>query len=156
MRMLQSSRGKTLVEETVTRPYTFQSPFVGQDFAAIIIGHDPTLRPEEQMVISRQLVAAGCRYAMGFGVDADSWDTSVDIAFIESDPDLQPPEERFVMTTSHQDDSAEEVAAWLIWNTAFDFFVPSNFLILNVGSSGGLSDVVAEAASKHLLELAAV
>jgi len=100
-------------------------------------------------------VAAGCRYAMGYGLNAGSWDTAVDVAFIHSDPNFHPPDDRFVMTTWHDDDTPEDVASWLIWNTSFDFFVPHNFLILNIGSAGRISAQVAEAAAKHLVELAA-
>src|SRR5688500_19211565 len=97
MRVLQESRGKRLVEERLTRPYTLVSPFGGQEFAVLVIGNDPSLRPEEQMAISKALVASGCRYAMGFGIDADYWDNSVDFAFIESDPGFVSPGERFIV-----------------------------------------------------------
>jgi hypothetical protein len=153
---LQQISGKRLVQETIHRPYAFVSPFDNQEFAALIIAQDPALAGEEQMAIAEALVAAGCRYAMGYGIDGSSWDTAVDLAFIHSDPSFHPPDERFVMTTWHDEDTPEEVASWLVWNTSFDFFVPENFLILNVGPEGLASAQVAEAAAKHLVELAAV
>ena len=137
--------------EKLERPYHFVSPFGGSEFVVLILAEDRSITADEQMSVSQQLVSQGCRYALAMGIDASSWDTSIDLAYIQNDPRLEPAEDSFVMTTWHDDESPEEVAEWLIVNTAFDHFVPVNFLVLCLGSSEEQEDRLTSAAIHHFL-----
>jgi hypothetical protein len=134
------------------RPYRFVSPFDGDEFAVLIGAQDPTITPHEQMALSDQVVQQGCRYALAMGINASSWDTSLDLAYILNDPLLDPPEHRCLMTTWHDDEPPEDVAEWLILNTSFDDFVPVNFLILSLGPRGDLHERVVTAAMDRFLK----
>lgn len=127
------------------RPYDFLSPFSGEEFAAMIWVADPTVTDEEQARLSEQLVEQGCRYAVCGGHECSTWDDSIDMAFLETDPDFQPPDEKFVMTTWHEGESVEEVAEFLALNTSFDNFVAKNFFVLFVGRNKELEERSAQA-----------
>lgn len=134
------------------RPYRFVSPFDGHEFAVLIVAQDATITPDEQMELSEQLVHQGCRYALAMGIDASSWDTSLDLAYIQSDPLLEPPDDKFLMTTWHDGEPPEDVAEWLILGTSFENFVPVNFLILSLGPPGELQERVVNAAMDRFLK----
>nr|CAA6830598.1 MAG: Unknown protein [uncultured Thiotrichaceae bacterium] len=59
--------------------------------------------------ISKWLVKSGCLYMMAWGKECESWDTSVDLANLEEFNFNSVPEESFVSTTWHQDESLSEV-----------------------------------------------
>ena len=115
------------------RPYQFASPFEGE-FAALIVALDPAIRADEQEKISIDLVAQGCRYAVCTGINASSWDDSVDVAFLESDPGFNPPDDRFVMTSWHNDETPEDVVFFFANCTAFGNFQPSQFVAVFLGA----------------------
>jgi hypothetical protein len=62
-----------------------------------------------QSEVSDWLVRSGCLYMMAWGPDCSSWDDSVEWSNImEFDPE-DIPEDRFVMTTWHEDEPLDEV-----------------------------------------------
>jgi hypothetical protein len=98
----------------LARPYFFASPIAGQEYAAWIISNDSNQTSPEAASIARALVASGCRYAVCSGYQCSQWDDAVDFAFLFSSPDLNPPDERFVMTSWHEKESIEEVAVFFV------------------------------------------
>lgn len=72
--------------------------------AIVIIESDK--RQEE---ISRWLVESGCLYMMAWGPRSTTWDDSVDHANLEQFGFGDIPDDSFVMTTWHDDESLEEV-----------------------------------------------
>ena len=85
-------------------------------FLAFIFIRD-TVTPEWQWAISKWLVAAGCLYMCAWGPDCSSWDDSVDYANLEAFSYGDIPEDRFVMTTWHDEEPLEE-ALWFAKYTA--------------------------------------
>ena len=128
------------------RPYSLNSPFGNEDYVTLLVVNDTTITPNEQAHTSDQLVGSSCRYAVCTGHQCSSWDDSIDMAFIESDPNFDPPDERFVMTTWHEDEPIEDLVEYLRWSTVFDDFVPKNFLVLFLGESPHLQKRALEAA----------
>ena len=117
---------------TLDRPYPFQTPVPGKEYAAWILSHDRTQTAVERDTIATDLVASGCRYAVCSGYESSKWDDAVDLAFIDTSPDFNPPDEKFVMTFWHDQESLWEVAEFFVLNTSFDFFEPA-FVIVAVG-----------------------
>jgi hypothetical protein len=111
---------------------------------------DTAVSAEEQASLSKQLVEQGCRYAVCAGHKCSTWDDSIDIAFLETDADFNPPDEKFVMTTWHEGEGVEEVAEFLALNTSFDNFVAKNFLVLFIGRDKELEKRAAEAVRNFL------
>lgn len=53
--------------------------------------------------VSHWLVRSGCLYMMAWGLNCSLWDDSVDVANIEAFDFKEIPEDRFVVTTWHDD-----------------------------------------------------
>lgn len=64
-----------------------------------------------QISVSRWLVESGCLYMMAWGPGCSSWDDTVDMANLEEFDYGDIPEDRFVMTTWHTDESL----AYVFW-----------------------------------------
>lgn len=62
-----------------------------------------------QIVVSKWLVDQGCLYMMAWGIDCSSWDDSVDYANLEVFNYGEIPDDSFVMTTWHEDESLADV-----------------------------------------------
>ena len=150
--MVKSSEEQIQIS-ALERPYSFLSPYKEQ-FAAMIWVIDEAVSVEEQAALSTQLVAQGCRYAVCAGHNCSTWDDSIDMAFLETDPNLDPPNDRFIMTTWHEGESVEEVAEFFVLNTSFDNFVAKNFLVVFIGRDKELEKQVAKAV-KNLLSVRA-
>ena len=72
---------------------------------------------------------------LAWGINATSWDDSVDIAFIKTDPDFNPPRDRHVMTTWHDNETIEDVIGFAIHNTNFDSHDFHDYLALMIGTN---------------------
>jgi len=72
---------------------------------------------------------------LAWGINATSWDSSVDIAFINTDPDFNPPDDRHVMTTWHDNETIDEVVWFALMNTNFDFHEFHDYLALMIGDN---------------------
>ncbi|MFC4668337.1 hypothetical protein ACFO5X_07210 [Seohaeicola nanhaiensis] len=55
------------------------------------------------------LVDTGCAYAMAGGLDCSLWEESIDWANIEQFKDCRIPDDRFVITTSHDIETIQEM-----------------------------------------------
>jgi hypothetical protein len=84
-------------------PYQGATPFLA------IVAIDEPVAPEWQGRMSQWLIESGCLYMMAWGIDCSSWDDSVDIAALEADDYADVPDERFVMTTWHKNETLSEV-----------------------------------------------
>lgn len=77
---------------------------------------------------------------MAWGKDCSSWDDSVDLANLEQFGSGEIPDEKFVMTTWHEDEPLEDV----IWFAKFSALHPTtpleNVLFLHIGSTDRQSE----------------
>ena len=124
------------ITKSETAPHHYVAPFEGRDYVLLLVISDPNISPAVQRAISQDIVRTGCRYALAFGCTCSTWDDSIDLASIEA----EVPENRFVMTTWHEDEPIEDVVDFWWWNTAFDDFVPGNFGVFHIGSNLGLEN----------------
>lgn len=58
--------------------------------------------------VSEVLVKAGCLYTLAWGLDCSEWEESVDWAFLEHYDYGEYPKDKFVTTTTHDDETLEE------------------------------------------------
>jgi hypothetical protein len=116
-------------------PYTSSIPRFESPFVAIVVACDPTISPEKQADISTQLVANDCRYMLAWGHNASSWDDSVDMAFLQTDPDLNPPDDRHVMTTWHDHETLDDVIWFALANARFDSHEFREYLAVMIGTN---------------------
>lgn len=120
---------------TLARPYAFQTPVPEKEYAAWILSHDQTQTAEERHKIASDLVGSGCRYAVCSGFESSKWDGAVDLAFLDTSPEFDPPDEKFVMTSWHDRESLRDVAEFFVLNTSFDTFEPAAFVIVAIGDA---------------------
>lgn len=133
----------------IDRPYSFSSPFGGAEFVLILVVADPMVTGAERWAVSEQIIRANCRYAVCNGHDCSRWDDSIDEAFVASDPNFSPPDERSVMTTWHDDESLDDVAFFFRMNTSFDSFTAERFLVLQLGGCKPDEDAIRSAVMAH-------
>lgn len=130
--LLETRKGAVWLA-TTGPPFEFVSPFGGEDFALMVVVADANISTNDQTDLSDAFVAQGCRYAVCAGHDCSSWDDSIDWAFISTDPNYDPPDDRFVMTTWHDHEPLSDTAWFFLWNNDFDDFVPNRFVALVIG-----------------------
>lgn len=76
-------------------------------FRAVIVV-ESEVAPEWQAQVSDWLVRSGCRYMMAWGIKCSDWDDSVDDANLAMFNYGEVPDEEFVMTTWHENNSLQE------------------------------------------------
>ena len=103
---LQITEGGTLPESA--------SP---ASFRAVVVAEE-AVSAEWQASVSEWLVRSGCLYMVAWGANCSSWDDSVDMANIEESEPKEIPEDKFVMTTWHENESLRE-AFWFAKHNAF-------------------------------------
>jgi hypothetical protein len=119
----------------VTRPFEIPSLWPGEEFALLLVVRAPDIVPDEQLAVSRQIVNAGCRYAVCTGVGSSSWDDSLDHAVVEADLGGLRDESRLVMTTWHDGEPLAQVVAFFLDHGAFEGFTPSHRLAVQLGGT---------------------
>jgi len=103
-------------------------------FKAVIIVEDD-VKSDWQSSVSQWIANAGCRYMLAWGKGCSSWDTSVDIANLEQFDYGDIPEDEFIMTTWHENESLEEVL-WFAKTTAHHPTLElHNVLFLHIGTT---------------------
>ncbi|MDP3208910.1 MAG: hypothetical protein Q8M65_07160 [Rhodoglobus sp.] len=143
MRVLVEQGGKTYVAMAVDAAGDFVSPFPGTLFPCMIWDHDGRFTEAQRTEVARQLLQAGCRYAVCGGQNCDAWHASVDVEFVRQRVD--DPDEAFddvhVMTTSHAYESPDDVAFFFVSNTNFGDHDFERYLLLHVGEGQAREEV---------------
>jgi len=102
-------------------------------FRTVVIAEEP-VTPDWLYKVSSWLVWSGTLYVMTWGNSCEYWHDSIDFANMEVFNFEQIPEEKFVMTTWHENEPLEEVF-WFSKNSAFHPIVEiSNTLILHISN----------------------
>ena len=81
--------------------------------------------------VSKALVEAGCLHTLAWGIDCSAWDDSVDWAFLEFHDVNDCPEDQFVMTTWHTDETLEEIVEFAKHCTEYSDVRLDDILILD-------------------------
>jgi hypothetical protein len=78
-------------------------------FKAVVVV-DSEVTPEWQAQVSDWLARSGCRYMLAWGRKCGDWHTSVDLASLAMFDYGEIPDDDFVMTTEHADESLQETS----------------------------------------------
>lgn len=94
-------------------------------------------------LICKQLVEAGCRWALTWGIDCLAWHDSIDDANFDRFIPGSIPDDQYVITTWHEDETIEDVLFFAkfnaLWSTADLDLV--DLLILDVGTVGRKEEI---------------
>ena len=110
---------------------SFDSPFNGADYVCLVVALANCPNDFRNGVASR-LVETACRHAICTGPEGSEWDDAVDWAFLETDENYEPPDERFVMTTWRELEPVEDTVFVFLKASGFDNLVFRNYLVLFV------------------------
>lgn len=114
--------------------------FVGAFKAVLVL--EQAVAGDWQDHVSEWLVRSGCLYMMAWGVECSSWDDSVDWANLRVVASEEIPDDRFVMTTWHQDEPLAEV----FWFSGFTAHHPTVALdqtvIIDIGPVNREADIL--------------
>lgn len=103
-------------------------------FKAIICIEDD-VQPEFRAQVSKWLVRAGCLYAMSWGRSCSEWDDSVDIANLEDHDFGKIPDDKFVNTTWHDDETLSEVIWFSVHAARHSSVQLEETLFLHIGET---------------------
>jgi len=145
MNVLAERNGKTYGSVAIHTPGEFLSPFPGVLFPCLIWDHDGSLTETQRTEVARQLLQAGCRYAVCGGHNCEAWHDAVDVEFVRQhvDDSEATRDSEHVMTTWHDDESPDEVAFFFVLNTNFDDHDFAHLLIVHVGDGHTKAEVEA-------------
>jgi hypothetical protein len=150
MELLLDTRGTKVWRVHLMPGDALPSFTFGEDFKCVI-WTTSAMGNAWRSQVSEALVAARVRYMAAGGLDGTLWDDSVDWAFLDTDPDFDPPDERFVLTEWFDGYSLESVL-WCGFHMAtFDDLWFNQLLVLWVGPlDAGWGQI--EAHSRKILE----
>ncbi len=117
-----------------TRPFEYASPYLGEEHTLLVCDADTSVTDAERAKVSTEIIAAKCRYAVCWGHKCSAWDTAIDLAYIETDETFSLPDETFVMTTWHEDESVEDAIDFWWMNTWFGDYESTRFAVLVIGA----------------------
>lgn len=103
-------------------------------YKALVIVEDD-FDQDWQNSVSDWLVDTGCLYMMAWGRDCSSWDDAVDWANMNDFNFGDIPEDRFVMTTWHENDSLEEFFEFAKLYASHPVEILENILIVHVSAT---------------------
>jgi|SRR5690348_1531481 hypothetical protein len=89
-------------------PEAIPGPLGFRPFKAVV-AVEADVSPQWQSLVSVWLIQSGCLYMMAWGRGCSSWDDSVDLSNVEAFDFADIPDDQFVMTTWHSDESLAEV-----------------------------------------------
>ena len=121
------------------RPFEYHSPFADEEHTLLLCVVDDSVTSSERFKLAAEIVAAKCRYAVCWGHECSAWDTAIDCAHIATDEDFNPPDETFVMTTWHDEESIEDTIEFWWMSTSFDDYDSTRLAILILGDDAGLA-----------------
>lgn len=133
MKLIAKVKEKEIWFHEDSKPYNFQSPFVDEQYVCVIFNNDKNISVKDQYEISKKIVRSGCRFAVCAGHNCSTWDDSIDEEYLATDENFNPPDETFVMTTWHENDSVADIVLYMWHNTNFDDLVFNKYLIYSVG-----------------------
>ena len=126
-------------------PVGTEPPSLGitDPFAAVLI-IETNVNWQWRAKVSRWLVDSGCLYMMAWGKDCALWDDSVDYANLDDFPNGDIPEERWVMTTWHEDEPREEVLWFAQYAAQHPVATINEIVLIDIGEQDRRAALLAE------------
>ena len=100
----------------------------------VVVAVEADVSPQWQSLISDWLIQSGCLYMMAWGRGCSSWDDSVDLSNVEAFDFADIPDDQFVMTTWHSDESLAEVLWFSKYTASHPTVELDKTLLLHISS----------------------
>lgn len=140
----------TLWQAAIERPYRFESPCAGEEFALWLAIGSEGVASDEQSELSEAFVRQGCRYAVCWGYDCSSWDDSIDMVSVMDEVNGRPGP--LVMTTWHEHESLNDVASFFAHCAAQSDWAPTRYVALQIGGGADLGQQMRQALVREFSE----
>lgn len=127
------------------RPFDYKSPFPDEEHTLLVCVLDDSMTNDERNKLALEIVAAKCRFALCWGFGCATLETEIDFAYIETDENFTPPDDRLIITTSHEGEPIDDAMEYWWIHTSFDGYESTNLAILIVGDD---KELVSEIHSK--------
>ena len=137
MKFFKQSPGKALVHVWVSNADDLSVCSEVTDLYACMVWASEMTSASFKDDVAQALVASGCRYIVAGGLEGTLWDDAGDWAYLETDPNYDPPDDTSVMTSWHDGEPISEVLEFLLNTTNFDDHAFTTYMILHAGRSGG-------------------
>lgn len=109
-------------------------PFDGAPFVCLVVNDILDLPHVIQNELASRIVAARCRFAVCAGFASPAMEDAIDWAHIAVCTDEEHADGSLILTTSHRDESEEDIAFFLLNCTNFGNHSFMHYLILFVGT----------------------
>ena len=123
---------------------SFSSPFE-EDYALLLVIASPLVSVGQRDRITSDIVNSPCQYALTFGHDCEVWHDVIDETCVGDGPS----EERFFMTTWHDDEPIEDVIDFLWWNTSYGEFESERLAVVIIGVDCELETAIRDRLAYH-------
>lgn len=107
---------------------SFISPFE-ENYALLLVIASPLISVGQRDRITSDIVNSRCQYALTFGHDCEVWHDIIDETCVGD----VTCEERFIMTTWHDDEPIEDVIDFLWSNTSYEEFESERLSVVLIG-----------------------
>lgn len=160
MELLRAYKQTEVWFHELTDPHNFPTTF-DTDFALMLWANEPAVSREVRNALCDQIVQTKCYYAVCGGESCEIWHDTIDEAHVMSDPNFRPPDEKFMMTSWHDQEPPSEVFWFLLHCTNYlEERGPApeiqRFLILFVGTNESAKLEIVAAMNKEIDERAAL
>ena len=109
-------------------------------FKAVVVV-DSEVTPEWRSQVSDWLVQSGCLYMMAWGQNCGEWDTSVDLANMAMFDYGEIPDDKFVMTTWHENESLQQTF-WFSEMCAWDPYLELETYIVHIAPESRATELL--------------
>jgi len=112
---------------------SFDPPFE-DGHALLLVIASPLVSVEQRARITSDIVESRCQYALTFGHDCELWHDLIDETCVGDGT----TDERFLMTTWHDDEPIDDVVDFLWWNTSYEDFESQRLAVVLIGADDEL------------------
>lgn len=124
------------------------TPPFEDDYALLLVITSPLVSVRQRDRITSDIVSSRCQYALTFGHDCEVWHDVIDETCVGDGAG----EERFLMTTSHDDEPIEDVVDFLWWNTSYEEFASERLAVVFIGVDSELESAIRNRLAYHQIE----
>ena len=121
------------------------TPPFEDDHALLLVITSPLVSVRQRDRITSDIVRSRCQYALTFGHDCEVWHDVIDEACVGDGAG----EERFLMTTWHDDEPIEDVIDFLWWNTSYEEFESERLAVVIIGVNRELETAIQDRLACH-------
>ena len=137
------------VTQSAAQPWRVLPPPDDGAYSLLLVTLAPVSR-EDKNRLAAEIIASDARHIACWGVDCEDWHDTLDWAYLETDANFSPPDDRFVMTTWHDEEPLAGALFSLWFCGIIDDAFPARVSIFILGDSPDIRPTLAAAVADEL------